>query len=325
MQTLTEEITKSVRCIRANYDIDSLVFSFILSKRAQVPLAVSFSKDSDCELILARNREGNSLAFNKTTYYIGRTSFTSILEPAKDDIVPYAVAILFSLVYERRGPSELEAKRVEALKGFGLESENGPKLLGYHELPLFTSLTITIDPYIPEVSGNRNGAEGVLKELKIDLTSKFDELSDAQRNSLLYRIAVSMQRFNPNVTSSDIIAERYFVDGMDLLELTYASMLALDLIGASAIYEFIANPSFSRALISLYREEMGKGFSLGEVSEKGNAIYVSTNLKSPLLVRQILVQGGKLKGDKTVIIKNGDRAYTSRFFMDSDKEGLIRV
>ena len=276
-------------------------------------------------MILARNREGNSVTFNKTTYYIGKSSFTSLLEPSKEDAVPYLNGIMFSMTYDRRNPSELEGKRLEALKSIGVEGETGPKFLSYRDLPLFTSLTITVDPYIPEVSGNRNGTEGVLKELKIDLTSKFVELTDAQKNSLLYRLIVSIQKVNPSITSSDIITERYFIDGIDSLELAYASMLALDLIGSPTIYELVVNPSFAKSLISLYREEMGKGFYLGEVTEKGNTIYVATNLRSPLIVRQVLIQTGKLKGEKVVVVKNGERAFTSRFFMKGEKEGLTTV
>ncbi len=274
---------------------------------------------------MTRNKDGNALTFNRTVYYIGKTSFTSLLEPSEEDVIPFATALLFSLTFDRRNPSDIEARRIEALKGFGMEVETGPKLLSYQELPLFTSLTITIDPYVPDVSGNRNGAESVLRELKIDLTSKFNELNEAQKNSLLYRLVVSAQRFNPNITSKDVITDRFFVRGLDLLELTFSSMLALDLVGASAIYELVMNPEFATALVNMYREELGKGFVIGEVSERGNTIYVDTNLKSPLLVRQILVQGGKVKGDKVIAIKNGDKAFTSRFFMESDKEGLIRV
>ena len=316
---------KEAKCIRANYDVDSLTFAFLIAKRSGSPLAVSFSEDNDCEVILTRNRERNSVTFNKTTYYIGKSSFTSLLEPSREDVVPYLNGILFSITYDRRNPSEIEAKRLEALKSMGVEVETGPKFLSYRDLPLFTSLTITVDPYVPEVSGNRNGAEGVLKELKIDLTSKFVELTDAQKNSLLYRLVVSIQKVNPSIASSDIITERYLVDGIDSLELAYASMLALDLIGSPAIYELVVNPSFAKALISLYREEMGKGFYLGEVTERGNTVYVTTNLRSPLIARQILVQTGKLKGEKVVAVRNGERAFTSRFFMKGEKEGLTRV
>jgi hypothetical protein len=319
---------KSVSCVKATYDIDSLLFAFVLSAQSNRQTAITFGKGENCELSLAKGKDGGRRAILEGDELIlGKSSFSSLVPVKADLVLPVLLGIFSSSVMERRQLTQLEEARLEeAIQASkDLTVEEGFKLPNYKHLPLFSSLTLSIDPYFPGISGNRQGAEAVLRELKIDLTATLESLSEAQRNSLGYRLVLTAQKHNPTFNNSDLIGKRAFLGDLDILELTFASMYVLDTLGSGYLFQTVHDPSFAEVLVHVFRDEVGRGFSIESFAERNNAVVVETNLRSPLLVRQILLQTGKLRPDKVVAVSVGNEAYTSRYFVSSGREGLIRI
>jgi len=257
---------------------------------------------------------------------LGKSAFSSLVRPDERTHLAALLGIHAASLFDRRQFTHLEEARLNSVAStWGAIVEEGPKLPNYKNLPLFTSLTFSFDPYLPGISGNRPGAEAVLKELKIDLTASLENLTEGQKNSLFYRLVLTAQKHNPNFSNLDLFGKRVFVRDVDLLELTFASMYVLDVSGSGYLYQLVEDGSFAEVIISVFREEMAKGFKIEEVTERSDAIVVKTNLRSPLLVRQILAQAGKVKADKTVAVSLEGVTYTSRAFVNSPSEGLIKI
>ncbi|MGC9105222.1 MAG: single-stranded DNA exonuclease [Thermoprotei archaeon] len=321
-------VLKSVSCVKATYDIDSLLFAFILSTQGNRQTAITFGKGENCELSLVKGKDGGKrVILEGDELILGRSSFSSLVPVNSGLVLPILLGMFASSVMERRQLTQLEEARLEEATQASrdLTVEDGFKLPNYKHLPLFSSLTLSIDPYFPGISGNRQGAEAVLRELKIDLTANLESLSDAQKNSLGYRLVLTAQKHNPTFSNSDLFGRRAFLKDLDLLELTFASMYVLDTLGPGYLFQTVNDPHFAEVLVHIFRDEVGRGFKIDAVTERNNAVVVETNLKSPLLVRQILLQAGKLRPDKVVAISVGSEVYTSRYFTNSGKEGLIRI
>jgi len=323
---LFRQAINSVSCVRAVYDVDALLFSFVLAIEAKRQTVISFGEGEGCELILTENREGRKLTLNKQDYFLGKSAFSSLVRPDERTHLAALLGVHAASLFDRRQFTHLEEARLNGVAStWGAIVEEGPKLPNYKNLPLFTSLTFSFDPYFPGISGIRSGAEAVLKELKIDLTAALENLTEGQKNSLFYRLVLTAQKHNPNFSNLDLFGKRVFVKDVDLLELAFASMYVLDVSGSGYLYQLVEDGSFAEVITSVFREEMAKGFKIEEITERSDAIVVKTNLRSPLLVRQILAQAGKVKMDKTVAVSLEGVTYTSRAFVNSPSEGLIKI
>lgn len=77
---------------------------------------------------------------------------------------------------------------------------------------------LSIDPYLPELTGNRENSIKLVKELGENETSKLEELNETQRNTLAFRMLASMSKYR-QATSEDIIVSRIFLMEYDILEM----------------------------------------------------------------------------------------------------------
>jgi hypothetical protein len=207
---LFREAVNSVSCVRAVYDVDALLFSFVLAIEAKRQTVISFGEGEGCELILTKNREGRKLTLNKQDYFLGKSAFSSLVRPDERTHLAALLGIHAASLFDRRQFTHLEEARLNGVAStWGAIVEEGPKLPNYKNLPLFTSLTFSFDPYFPGISGNRPGAEAVLKELKIDLTASLENLTEGQKNSLFYRLVLTAQKHNPNFYNLDLFARGF--------------------------------------------------------------------------------------------------------------------
>jgi len=78
---LFRQAVNSVSCVRAVYDVDALLFSFVLAIEAKRQTVISFGEGEGCELILTKNREGRKLTLNKQDYFLGKSAFSSLVRP----------------------------------------------------------------------------------------------------------------------------------------------------------------------------------------------------------------------------------------------------
>ena len=322
-QLASQIINLEKTCIKISYNIDDLIFAFLLFKLGKLT-AVSFASD-DCEIKLITDASGKFIEIGGKRYYIGANSFTAMIPASIDDTLPILAGITGSTILERRKYSDIELEILNDLMKFGVLLEKNLKIPNYKNLPLFFSLLLSFDPYIPDISGNRENAIKTLKEINIAETDRLDEIDEAKLNSLVYKIISNILKINPKITREDIITDRAFYLEYDSLELAFALIYFLDLKGVGDIFQFVMSPNYAELLITKFREEVGKGFYVGSVTETRNFYLVETNLKSPTLVQLILLQSGKIKRNKPVYIKTEDGIYTSRFQVNNLKEGLNKI
>ena len=322
-QLASQIINTETTCIKISYTLDDLIFAFLLSKLGKLT-AVSFTSD-DCEIKLIAEPSGKFVEIEGKRNFIGANSFTSMIPASTDDILPILAGITSSTVLERRKYTDVEAEILNDLTKFGVVLEKNLKIPNYKNLPLFFSLLLSFDPYIPEISGNRENAIKALREINISETDRLDEIEETKLNSLIYKIISNILKINPKITREDIITDRAFYLEYDSLELSFALLYFLDLKGVGDIFQFVVSPNYAETLITKFREEVGKGFYINNVNEARNYYLVETNLKSPTLVQLILLQTGKIKRNKPVYIKTEDGIYTSRFQVNNLKEGLNKI
>jgi len=99
----------------------------------------------------------------------------------------------------------------------------------------------------------------------------------------------------------------------------------MDTIGSKYLIQFSLNPSIIGILIDKFRENIAKGFKINVIDNKGKYYIVDSELKSPTLMSILLQQIEKNKITKTIVIKDNDRYFTSRYFLSSEEEGLIKI
>jgi len=305
------------------FELDSIIFSGLLMKYSSGNAYLSFSSTEGCDLLLRNEASGRWIEFpNIGKYFLGKTSFSSLFSLSVNDILPILTGMMASAIQERRQLTETEKKMVESSQSLGVSVENSFKIPNYKQLPLFVSIMLSIDPYLPELTGNRENSIKLVKELGENETSKLEELNETQRNTLAFRMLASMSKYR-QATSEDIIVSRIFLMEYDILEMAFASLLSLDFHGPNRILEMVFNPSFAETMIDEFRSHAMKGFFF-DIRDEKNVYKVETNLKSPQLAHLIaLQQKGK---SKPVVIVDGGKMFSTKFFFPQLKSnGLMRI
>lgn len=96
----------------------------------------------------------------------------------------------------------------EALEEKTLQEKTEPKLSGEN---IFDSLYYSIDPYYPELSGNKEQIEKILKKLNIKPDSKVDELTEKQKKQLnSYLLLVLIENDVEKNILDTVIRKRYY-------------------------------------------------------------------------------------------------------------------
>ncbi|AWR94856.2 hypothetical protein [Acidianus brierleyi] len=311
-------------CVKIPYTPDSIIFSSLLMKYFNGDFAISFSS-LNCEVQLLQNEQGKWINSNDKQVFLGNSAFSSILPLSKDDLLPILSGISISSFLERRKTSEWENKIIEKAKAMGVTVEKNVKIPAYNELPLFLSLMLSFDPYLPQITGNRENAINFIKELGVNETTKLSELNETQLNTFLYKIMTIAIKLNPRISRDDIISDRIFYFNYDLLEVSLALIYFMDIIGSKYLIQFSLNPSIIGILIDKFRENVAKGFKIDILDNKGKYYIVDSELKSPTLISIFLQQIEKNKIIKTIVIKDNDTYLTSRYFLSSEEEGLIKI
>lgn len=318
--------SKDNLCLSAYYSIEPILFSFIISKNTKNSFTLSFIPE-ECETQIRLDANGKWIIDNKKKYFLGQNSFCSYLPITAEDVLPIVSCIITSTILDRRSLSEWELETIREMEKFDMTIEKNLKIPAYKTLPAFLSLMFSLDPYIPGISGNRENAISLIREVNASEISKLEDLNESQLNTLLFRIISTIVKENPKFTRDDIITDRFFYLDYDILELAFSLIYSFDTIGSNEILQFVLSSSYAEALISRFRQTLSKGFSINSIENKQSYYIVETsNLTSPLLAQIILLQLQKIRRDKMIVIRDNDRLFTSRFFIPSvKKEGLIKI
>ncbi len=310
-------------CVKIPYTPDSIIFSSLIMKYFNGDFAISFS--SDCEVQLIQNEQGKWISRKDKQVFLGNSAFSSILPLSKEDLLPILSGIFTSTFLERRKNTEWENSIIEKAKTMGTTVEKNIKIPAYNELPLFLSLMLSFDPYLPQITGNRENSINFIKELGVNETTKLSELNETQLNTFLYKIMTIAIKLNPRISRDDIITDRIFYLNYDLLEISLALTYFMDIVGSKYLIQYSLNPSIIGIFIDKFRENIAKGFKLDIIDNKGKYYIIESDLKSPTLISIILQQIEKNKINKAIVIKDNNIYITSRYFLSSEEEGLVKV
>ena len=320
---IASEIISSSKCIKVPYNPDAIIFSFLVSKYSSEEFSLTFKEE--CPVKLSITPTGRVIKMFGREYNIGNNSFSSIFPISVDDLIPILAGMFSSIVLERRQMTEYESNVVSQMEKFGVTVEKNVKIPNYKNLPLFSSLTMSIDPYIPGISGNREEAIKALKEIGISETDRLEDLDEAKINTLLMKIASIVMKFNPRFDRNDLITDRVYYMEYDTLELAFSVLYFLDLKGVGDLFQLVYTPNYAETLVTKFRNEMVKGFKINGINETSQYYLVDSTLKSPILLQLIFLQQGRVRRDKPIYVKLEDGVYTSRYFLDLGKEGLVKV
>ncbi|EWG07798.1 MAG: hypothetical protein ASUL_02104 [Candidatus Aramenus sulfurataquae] len=309
-------------CLSIPYTPDAILFSGVIMKYFKGDFFISFTEN--CETKLIQRGKDRWISHRGAEVYIGNSSFSSTLPLSKDDLTSILAGVYSSVMLERRRLTEWELGVVEMAKDFGVSLEKNLKIPSYNELPLFLSLMLSIDPYLQGLTGSRENSISLVKEIGLDETTKLGELDESHLNTLLYRIMMLVTKLNPKATRDDVISDKVFYMGYDLTEVAMAVSFFLDNVGSKALIQLALTPSVLEILVEKTRERLAKGFTVGQVYQKGKFYVVETSLPSPMLL-SIVAQQVEGKPVKPVVIKLGNEYYSSKYFLESAEEGLIRV
>ena len=326
-QITSEIIASKVRCIKAPYNPDAIIFSFLISKYANSEGdEFALSIRGECPVKLEIAPSGRVITIFDKQYNIGQTSFSSLFPISVDDLIPILAGMFSSLVLERRPLTEYERNVLSQMENLGVSVEKNIKIPNYKHLPLFSSLTMSIDPYIPDMTGNREDTIKALDELGIEATDKLEDLDEAKLNTLMMRIASSVMKVNPKFDRTDLITDRVYYMEYDTLELAFTTLYFLDVRGIGDLFQLVYTPNYAETLITKFRDDMAKGFKINGLTETTQYYVVDSTLRSPILLQLIFIQQGRVRRDKPIFIKTQEGLFTSRYFyVNSGKEGLIRV
>jgi len=111
---LFRQAVNSVSCVRAVYDVDALLFSFVLAIEAKRQTVISFGEGEGCELILTKNREGRKLTLNKQDYFLGKSAFSSLVRPDERTHLAALLGIHAASLFDRRQFTHLEEARLNS-------------------------------------------------------------------------------------------------------------------------------------------------------------------------------------------------------------------
>ncbi|BDB97192.1 single-stranded DNA exonuclease [Saccharolobus caldissimus] len=315
-------------CISTYYSPDPILFSYIISKYIKNLFILSFNS-KNCEIELKMDNNGKWLLDNKNgkKYFLGQNSYCSYLSITTDDVLPTLTGIISSTIVERRKLTEWELNIIKDLGNLGVIVEKNLKIPGYKTLPLFLSLMLSIDPYIPGLTGNRENTINMIKEINLNEVTRLDELNESQLNTLLFRIISLIIKENPKFSRDDIITERVFYLDYDILELAFSAIYFFDTIGSSELLQLSLSSSYAEILIDKFRQTFSKGFTLNLIDSKQSYYLIEAkNFDSPLMAQLIFLQLQKIRKDKIIILKRGDNYYTSRYFIKiHDREGVVKI
>ena len=306
-------------CVKIPYDPDSVIFSALLTKYFNGEVAVTFS--SDCQLTLNKGDIGNSVAYRGVEVFVGSSAFSSLLPLTVEDLVPILAGIFSDVLLRRRKPSDWEQRILNNAENLGVIREKGLKIPAYREVPLFLSLFYSLDPFVPDISGNPVNALKLVKELNGNEFTKLSDLDESKLNTLLFRLVSSLVKVNPKATREDVIDDRYFYNNYDSLELGMSVLYVMDTQGSPILFDAVMNTSLFWTFVEWLRGLLSRGFNV-QVSEEGNRYVVDSNL-SPILAYIVLRQAGKAKDRRPVYLRRGEKFVSSRFFLNSPEEGLI--
>ncbi|ARM76359.1 single-stranded DNA exonuclease [Acidianus manzaensis] len=320
---LVETLNKKEEfCIKIPYTPDSIIFASLLLKYTEKNFGISYS--NDCQIELKIDTSGKSIKVLNNEIFIGNSSFTSILPVTTEDILPIISGITSDCILSRRNYTDWELQLFNNMTNLGVKVEKNLKIPGYTDLPLFLSLMESFDPFIPDITGNRENSIKTVTELGINELAKLNELSEGQLNTLLFKITSLIMKINPKISRDDIITDRIFYLNYDSLELAFVIIYFLDTIGSKSIINFTLNPSIIDSMREKMREKITKGFNISIIEENKKYYIVDSNLDSPKLLQIILLQQN-IKKDKPIAIKKNGKEYTSRFFTNTTEEGLIEI
>lgn len=314
---------KEELCIRIPYDPDSIIFASLLLKYTENIGGISFT--GDCQIQLKNESSGKTIKIFNNEIFIGNSSFTSLLPISIEDILPILSGIMSDCILQKRNFSEWELELFKNMENLDIKLEKNLKIPGYQELPLFMSLMESFDPYIPEITGNRENSIKTITELGVNELTKLNELSETQLNTLLFKITSSIMKINPKISRDEIIVDRVSYLNYDSLELGLATIYFLDTIGSKILTQFCISPSLGSILVEKFRENIMKGFDVKLQEETKKYYVIESDFKSPKLLQLILFQKQNIKKDKPIVIKQNEKLYTSRFFIDRGDEGLIEI
>lgn len=313
-------------CIKTRYNPDSIIASFLISKSSRGDITISFSENVNCDIEFKDIKGDRYLIYEGNPIHLYDTSFSSLFPLSVDDLLPILAGIFTSSIIERRPLNDYEKTVIQNAQNLGVLIEKGLKVPSYKTLPAFISLMLSFDPYIPGITGNREGTLKIIKELGILETSTIVEIQEEKLNSLIYRIVSNILNYNPKFTRDDLITDRVFYLDFDTIELAFSVIYFFDTIGSSVLFQLVTMPNYAETMISLFREKLSKGFIIGDVSEEKDVYLVKSTLDSPLLVQLSLLQLQRIKRDKKIYLDINGNVFTSRYFLPQyDKEGLIQV
>ncbi|AEB94509.1 MAG: hypothetical protein QXR57_07745 [Metallosphaera sp.] len=308
---LSQIYTRREICVSGPYDPDFTIFAGLIAKYFKGDMGFSFS--SECEVRAEKRESGNFLVIDGSETYLGNSSFSSLHPLTSEDLVPILAGISSDALLYRRGLTNWEENLLLKAEELGVSSERTLNVPGYHEIPLFLSLTYSVNLSIPDITGNRENSLKLVNELGGNEFTKLSELDESQLNSLIFRLISLISKFNPKISREDLITPRYLYHSYDSLELGLVSVYVLDRRGYQALFDLTLNHSLYGVMIASFREVLGRGFSF-EVKEEADKYVVNSQLESPLLAYLALKQQGKIRGRKPVYVVNGDKVFTSRFF-----------
>ncbi len=305
-----------------SFNLDSLIISSLVMKYSNGVSFLSFENTEGCDLLLKNEPAGRWLEMGSRKYYLGNTSFSSVFSLSMDDVLPILTGVLGSALQERRQLTDIEKSLIQNSDTLGVTIETNLKIPAYKQLPLFVSVMLSIDPYIPDMTGSRENSVKLVRDLGVNETTKLEELNDAQLNSLIYRIVASVSKYR-QYTGNELKVTRIFFMEYDLLEVVFASLYHMDIYGSKSIFEMVFNPSFAEVMIDEFRSQAMKGFSFN-VREEKNVYVVDTQLMSPQLAHLVAIQ--MKSKSKPVLIARGNKYFSSRFFFPKrSEEGLVQV
>ncbi|MEM3269777.1 MAG: single-stranded DNA exonuclease [Saccharolobus sp.] len=319
--------SKDSLCISANYTPEQILFSYIISKYTKDIYILSF-ESKDCDVQLKVDSSGRWIIdnINKKYYFVGQNSYCSYLSISNDELLPTLTCIMLSIIMDRRPFTQWELDLIKNLEKFGIIVEKNLKIPNYKQLPLFLSLMLSLDPFIPSITGNRENAIKIIKEVNLNEISKLEDLNENQLNTLLFKIISLITKENVKFARDDIITDRIYYLDYDTLELAFSALYAFDVIGTNELLQLVLSPSYAEILENRYKQKLSKGFSLNLIDSKQSYYLIEAkNFESPLIAQLVFLQLQKIRRDKMVVLKIGDELYTSRYFINSKKEGLIKL
>ncbi|BBD73948.1 hypothetical protein HS1genome_2337 [Sulfodiicoccus acidiphilus] len=301
---------KNVELVKLSipYDPDAMTFSFLVSKLVK-RTSISW-RGTEGDVIL-RKGERKTIMISGTVYDIGRSSFSSLVPVSFEDVEAQLAAFSASWMIERREATQWELKIVRGMEKGGVKVEKGLRLPAYNDIPLYSSILMSVNPLLMSISGNREASLKLVKEVGGDETTYLRDLSEER----LKRLVEKLSQF----TNEQLISTRIFVNEKDVMELGLGLLYFFDVEGSTVPFRIVHVSGYSRYLISRYRRELVGGFQL-ECRKEGGTLVVKTGLRSPLFAEVACPEKGE-----QVLLETPSGLFSSRYFLEFEGEGLVRV